>query len=390
MKRDLRSSTQKPLIALVVAAACICLCVATDARSDRFPHLMWRITDEELEFPLGAITDVGVDGDMTVYLLDRQVKEVRRITADGDELPPLGREGEGPGEFMHPALVSGVPSGGCVVVQDFYAPAVCLLPAGHPCPAPDLALIRDLFGTTLFMATARSDEKGRLLVVATTTEIPYDKTRPAADLGSATSVFRVQPGEKQATVLFTNSQSLGDERTVRFGNIGFYPIRSWDVHPTGRLIYADPEGRSRVLIGHPADGPVEVLDLPAVSGDEEGIARRARAENRSPDSYPRIADVQWIGSDRFLIKPVAADPGVEIQQTGIVELFDTTGSSLGRRTIVCDYDPDQDTLFQRGGIIVIIKSGRSALLASFRTKPGEPVVQFEDEIIVEAYDLTRQ
>jgi hypothetical protein len=333
---------------------------------------------------------VSVDSEKTVYLLDRQVKEVRRITAAGDELPPLGREGEGPGEFIHAALIAGVPSGGCVVVQDFYAPAVCFLPGGHPCPAPDLALIRDLFGTTLFMATARSDEKGRLLVVATTTRIPYDKTRPDQDLGDAISVFRIQPGDKKPTVLFTNSSELGDEHTVRFAEIGFYPIRSWDVHASGRLIYADPEGRSSVMIGHPADGPVETVDLPAAAGDEAEIARRAKASNLEPDSYPRIVDVRWIGDDRFLVKPIAADPGVTIPQTGVVELFDLTGSSLGRRTLVCDFDPESDTLFLRGSIIVIIRSGKSALLASFRTKPGEPEVQFTDEIIVEAYDLTPQ
>ena len=349
---------------------------------------MWRISDDDLAAPLGAIVDAGVDGRRTVYLLDSQVKEVRRIGVDGSELSPLGREGEGPGEMMHPALVAGLHGGGCVVVQHFHGPAVCLLEDGRSRTAPDLDLVRDLFGMTVFMGTARSDVRGRLLLVATTTERSYDPARPDAELGSAMSVFRITPGDARPDMLFTNSPALGDDRTVRYrGDIGFFPLRSWDVGATGRLIYADPDGGYRVLIGHPADGRVESLELAPAPGDEEAITRRARAERHSADTYPRIADVQWVTEEFFLIKPIAAAVGDKLWQTGVFELFDLNGVSFGRRATSFDYNPDQDLLFLRGSIMVVIRSGKSAYLASIGVKLDAATAQPDDEIVVEAYDV---
>lgn len=349
---------------------------------------MWRVSDADLDAPLGAIVDVGVDGRRTVYLLDSQVKEVRRFGVDGRELSPLGREGEGPGEMMHPALVAALHGGGCVVVQHFHGPAVCLLEDGRSRDAPDLDVVRDLFGTTVFIGAARCDEKGRLLVAATTSERAYDPVRPDAELGSAVSVFRIARDDAQPGVLFTDSPALGDDSTVRYRrDIGFFPLRSWDVGASGRLIYADPNGGYRVLIGHPADGRVESLDLAPVPGDEEAITRRARAEGHAVNTYPRIADVQWVTEECFLIKPIAAAVGDKLWQTGVFELFDLKGASLGRRAISFDYSPEQDLLFLRGSVMVVVRSGRSAYLASIGVKPDAATTRPDDEIVVEAYDL---
>jgi hypothetical protein len=266
-----------------------------------------------------------------------------------------------------------------------------MLESGEPSAAPDLDVIRGLFGATVFLGAARCDEMGRLMVAATTAERPYDPARPDAGLGIAWSVFRIRRGDVQPTVLFTNSPVLGDEHTVRYDkNIGFFPLRSWDVSAAGRLIYADPNGGYRVLIGHPADGRVESRGLTPAPGDEEAVAKRAKAEGRSPERYPRIADVQWITEDCFLIKPVAAATGDTLWQTGVVELFDLKGSSLGRRTVSCGYDPEQDSLFLRGSVVVVIRGGRSAFLAWTGTRPGTSTARRDDEIVVDAYDLAPQ
>lgn len=47
-------------------------------------------------------TDVGVDGDSNVYILDSGNIRIQKYTSDGIYLQTIGREGEGPGEFKLP------------------------------------------------------------------------------------------------------------------------------------------------------------------------------------------------------------------------------------------------------------------------------------------------
>lgn len=312
---------------------------------------------------------------------------VRRIAVDGSELPPLGRQGEGPGEFIHPRLLAAAPGGGCVVVQDFHAPAVCLTAAGKACPPPDLGLIRTRFEVTVFMGTARLDEEGRLIAVASTTEQPYDPVSPNADRDKAISVFRFKPGDTAPTVLFSDCAALCDGSSVKFRkDVGYYSMRCWDADAAGRLIYADPNGSYRVFIGHPADGKSVVVELQEAESDDRDLERRAKAMKCPMESVPRIADVQWVGRDRFLVKPTAAASGPRMWQSGIVEVFDLAGNSYGRRVLAGDYDPEYDALFLRGRVLVIIRGGMSLLMSSLQIAPKETGTP-PDMIAVEAYDL---
>ena len=373
---------------LIGIALLIC---STAALAADYPRLLWRVSDEDLEAPLGAVQDVAVDAARTIYLLDGQVKEVRRIAIDGTELPPLGREGEGPGEFSIPMLIAAIPAGGFVVVQDFHLPAVCLTSDGQLCAAPDLQVIREPFGMTSFLPTTRIDGNGRLYVAALTTERPYDRLRPDADLGNAMSVFALRRGDTQPAVLFTDSKILGDQHTVRFPHDhGFYSLRSWDVDSDGRVIYADPSGKYSVLIGHPASGKSSQLDLPPAPRDEDAIKARVRSASSTLETYPRIVDVQWIAKGQFLVKPTAAITEKKtLPPGGVMEIFDIQGRSLGRRAVTHDFNPEQDSLFLRGNTMVIVRGGVSSLKASFMVESKPNAAEYE-AIVVEVYDLTPQ
>lgn len=50
-------------------------------------------------------TDVGVDGDGNVYILDSGNNRIQKYTLDGKYLQTIGREGEGPGEFKLPQRI---------------------------------------------------------------------------------------------------------------------------------------------------------------------------------------------------------------------------------------------------------------------------------------------
>ena len=61
---------------------------------------LWEIgADEYGDVIFGVISSVTVDGEGNVYVLDRQLTEVSMFSAAGEYLGPVGREGEGPGEY---------------------------------------------------------------------------------------------------------------------------------------------------------------------------------------------------------------------------------------------------------------------------------------------------
>ena len=66
---------------------------------------LWRIggdTDDDAEF-FGVLSQITTDEAGNVYLLDRQLTEVKVFSPDGEYLNTIGREGEGPGEFRRPS-----------------------------------------------------------------------------------------------------------------------------------------------------------------------------------------------------------------------------------------------------------------------------------------------
>ncbi len=360
-------------------------------------HLLWRVADDTLSVPIGLVADVAVGPDDTVYLLDTQNAIVRRIDRDGHELPPLGRAGEGPGEFTHPRLVAVGPGNDCVVIQDFHEPAVCLKPDGGVCAAPDLSIIRSRFLSTLFMGTARIDARGRLLVVAATMPRVQDATTGTASQALTLSVFRFGPADTEPAVLFTDGTDVGSDATVRFrAHGGFFIAHDWDVTDAGTVVYASPDGTNRVIVGHPVDGRARAIDLPAEPSDDQELRAAAKRAGESVDALPRIAGLYYIGSGRLLVAPGARASAPTAGAIGTFEMIDSTGTPHGRRLLRCDYDSARDAFFIRRGILVVIGGGRAAMETSLRQMGamlGKSVEMppagddASDTIRVHAYDL---
>lgn len=381
------------LLGLVVA---LVLVSSQGGRASEEPPLLWTVADDTLSVPIGTVADVAVGKDRVVYLLDIQNSAVIRIGVDGAELPSLGRYGEGPGEFLHPLFVTAHPGGGCIVVQDFRSPAVCLDASGRTCVGLDLSSIRDRFAITQFVG-ARSDDRGRLIVTAMTSDRLPDTPNATAKAPIAFSIFRLAPGDRAAAVLFSDREELCEKETVRIVRYaGSYTDRCWDINGEGRLIFADPSGRYRVAIGHPADGETRTLDLPSAKNDTRDIKKLAQSTGQEPGAIPLIASVYWLDSRYFLVKPMACVEARTSSRGGTFELFDTSGKSHGRAALRCDYDWERDGFFLRNGILVILKGGKSAIDASIRQKaamlgksmkPSASNDAVSDVIRVYAYDL---
>ena len=368
------------------------LCVLmTSAQAEKPPPLLWSVSDEALSMPLGAIADVAVGPDGTVFMLDTQNWAVRRLSAEGHELPPLGRRGEGPGEFLHPRLLAALSNGGCVVIQDFYAPAVCFAGEGDRlCTAPDVSGLRTRFKTIL-MGTARIDTNGRLVVSG------FALDRPGR-LGVG-AVFRIAPG-KLPSVLLAESQAAADAITVRVpGSDGFYVMRCWDVSMAGRIIFADPSNGYRVIIGHPGDGESKTVNLTPKPTDDDNLKRLKESGGWKEGEYPRITNLYWLDEERFVVRPGAEARKLAPLELGVFDAYGEDGRSLGRHTLRCDFDPARDSHYIRNGLLIVIKGGKSAndavyaqmaAMLKLTTEAVKPDADDAvDSIRIDVYDLNR-
>jgi hypothetical protein len=63
---------------------------------------LWRVGGEDEDVIFGRITDLKMHPDGSVYVLDNQLCQVVVISADGEHLRDISREGDGPGELRQP------------------------------------------------------------------------------------------------------------------------------------------------------------------------------------------------------------------------------------------------------------------------------------------------
>ena len=370
-------------------------------RAGTRPPLLWAVSDDTLSVPFGVLSDASIGWDGVVYLLDSQNLMVRRIDATGIELSPLGRGGEGPGELMHPIRLVARPDGGCVVLQDFHDPPACLARDRTTCPPPNVDDMRDRHFMVSFF-TARMDSESRLIVAVLTTAMPGESTRSFEDMRSAWSIVRFGPSGQYPNKLFTNDPNPSDKSVVSFAGYGVsFIVRSWDVDPAGRLIYADPNGGNAVFIGHPADGKSRKVELSEYEGDEDNLRRFAKSIGRPLSEVPRIAAVYSIMDGLFLVRPTACIHALDDIDGTEFEIVDYNGKSLGRHLLECDYDSSTDNLFIDKGTLVVVKGGKAAVEASIKQQASMMGLKLEsktkerdddssagsDAIIVLAYDL---
>jgi hypothetical protein len=93
---------------------------------------MWRIggdTDNDDEL-FGVIVHLLTDGRGNVYVLDKQLAQVKIFSKEGEFIRDIGREGDGPGEFREPSCMFFTSDGGLAVMQLSPGKIVLLSPEG--------------------------------------------------------------------------------------------------------------------------------------------------------------------------------------------------------------------------------------------------------------------
>jgi len=94
---------------------------------------LWRRGGEDdLDVLFGVITQVAVDSDGSIYLLDAQLSHVEVFSPDGEHLATLSREGDGPGETRRPGDMVLTAGGQLGLAQAFPGKLVLIERDGTP------------------------------------------------------------------------------------------------------------------------------------------------------------------------------------------------------------------------------------------------------------------
>jgi hypothetical protein len=96
-------------------------------------HELWEVgADDDDDVLFGVISSIDIDAEGNVFVLDRQLTEVTMFSADGEYIGPIGREGEGPGEFRRIGHVFVSGPGEIAVMQRMPGRIVCVNTDGSP------------------------------------------------------------------------------------------------------------------------------------------------------------------------------------------------------------------------------------------------------------------
>jgi hypothetical protein len=93
----------------------------------------WEVgTDADSEVIFGVISGLDVDASGNVYVVDRQLTIVSKFSPEGEYLGPLGREGDGPGEYRRIGYIFAIGPEEMAVMQRMPGKIVTLTTTGLP------------------------------------------------------------------------------------------------------------------------------------------------------------------------------------------------------------------------------------------------------------------
>ena len=335
--------------------------------------------------PLGVVADVAVGGDGVVYILDQQNCNIRRISLSGRELPPIGRQGEGPGDISNPRRIAVSSSGRCVVIQDLSSRAPCFAPDGSPCDVYDLSSVKGGFANVVWIRADVGPQQ-ELWLSSINNSTPVTSAAAPNPVGT---VMRVRPDG--TTVTFLSQESRDDNIVKSPADMSYY-MHGWDVAADGTIIYGDPSGEYRVIVGPPSEGTSHAIELPEWDGDEDRykeIVNRSAANVRG--NILRVAGVQWLNDEYFIVRPTAEKPANKLHNSiGTLEVFGRDGDSFGRYTVQCELDMSNDFFFVRDNVLVVVRGIRAVARAAYSAvlpPDADPGASEVEEVRVRAYDL---
>ncbi len=316
---------------------------------------LWTVGEEDSDLILGEISQVLIDDQGNIYLLDTQLSNVKVISPDGVFLRTLGREGEGPGEFRNPSEMCFLPDGHLGVLQGSPGKIVHLnladgTPAGvWPLSAPGSGGEFQMDGLRVGGET--------VIVSGTIQTVDREKgvlTRDdfLASLDLQTGLVGRKFVERSSSLDFGNIRL--DENDLSGGPTGRY-----DVLPDGRLVVAIPRNGYEVSI-FALDGSLERVftrEFVSWQRDEQASGIWIRILETLEKRLAPGCEVSWEETEPDVQSLfVTSDGNICIQNSrgrwdpagGIFTAFDVfnaEGVFEKEIAFVCEGDPRQDMLF---------------------------------------------
>jgi hypothetical protein len=333
---------------------------------------IWRLggdSESEDEF-FGVISDIDIDEQGNVYLLDSQLSECKVYTKDGEFIRSIGREGEGPGEFRSPVSMFFTGDGKVAVVQMMPGKVVLLSregqPAGdHPIPkAPDggFQIIQgaDSGGgnTVLFMARQAFDQA----------TMKWSRT------GFLTSV---DPAGKQLADYCSKDNSI-DMAAAEMNDKAWDTFeRRWEVGPDGRVYACLSYDNYEITVYNKAGGVEKVITreyrhLPRTAEEKDFWSKlMGHYSKMIPNCKVTITDVTkdieniYVRDDGSLwVLNSAGTRNLKPGTLGTFDVFNLQGQFVKTVTLQGEGDPMEDHyVFVKDRLYVVTSFLQAALSA---------------------------
>ena len=220
----------------------------------RTVHLeeLWRLDPEDPDTPLmGLIQDVAADPGGDLYLVDRQLCQILVYSREGEYQRTIGRQGEGPGEFLRPTEIYLLPDETLSIREGY--------------PAKIEGLERDGTPTTRwssigtgYVHRARPLAGGYVLASQ-----DRDHARSTGALSYKTVRIASYDGEgNRMHDFFHDDQKTSFDPPIYDESESFFPQAAWDLTPDNRLVLAPDREQYRLEL-YRSDGTLDwVIERP--------------------------------------------------------------------------------------------------------------------------------
>jgi hypothetical protein len=193
--------------------------------------------DGDLEYLLGSVVSLGVGADGTVYLVDRQVPELRAYDATGTYIGTFAGPGEGPGEIKGPDGGLAVLSDGRILVRDpGNARLQEFLPDGTP--GASWTVVRGGFHTSSPLWMDRQDNVYINVLLDPQADVRDWRTGLARVRPDGTPADTLEPPDAgfEAPTIEARVEN-GDNVSVSRNGVPFSPEEEWAFHPGGYFVH---------------------------------------------------------------------------------------------------------------------------------------------------------
>lgn len=330
---------------------------------------LWRAGGDDSDEFFGLVTRVMSDDDGRIYLLDPQRKQVHLYSPDGEALPSLFREGEGPGEigFVRDACL--MPNGDVAAFQLSQQRRMVMVDR-NGIPAGNISIANTGAGTIMpTSAVAR----GQLMVLAI--QEAHQGAKPGA--GTRNSVLASFDAEGTELVRYVeNSRDYDYENMVFREDEIFLPfVWSYALGPDGR-VYAPVERNDYAISVFSTDGSLDRV----IEREFETLKRSDRSARRMRELAERRYrtapfEVEYDLEDN---EPVVAwfHRGLQVDAEGrlwvrharssfaqpagvmlTLDVFDQAGHFINQVSFACDGDGTYDGFFFVGDNRVLVVKG---------------------------------